>query len=351
MNSRPYDGRPPCNDCGLCSGYGCSINAKGSPAVTLLRKALLTGRCQLRPETRAVRLLSQAGAISGVEVIGPDGSRQTLRADRYVLAASPIEDARLLLLSDPGGPGLGNSSGMVGRNLMFHFQTQAIGIFNERFHGHRGRSVTHGIADFRGVPGDPQHPLGGIIEIGTSSEALGESINYVTFPGIGTKLKNWVRQSPFRDRLMALEMQAEDAPQLTNRVDLDPKVRDLDGLPVARVTYSNHAFELGARAFYSPKMLDILVKAGAKYAFIAPSDDPPQSRHVMGTLRCGNDSKTSVCDPTGRFHDYPNLYAADGSLFPTSAGYNPILTIVTVASRVAGEMISPGSPEKALPPA
>ena len=55
------------------------------------------------------------------------------------------------MLSDLGGPGLGNSSDMVGRNLMFHFQTIAVGIFKQRFHGERGRSVTHGIADFRGV--------------------------------------------------------------------------------------------------------------------------------------------------------------------------------------------------------
>src|SRR5262249_50160837 len=41
--SRPYDGRPACVDCGLCSGFGCSINAKGVPAVVTVRKALLSG--------------------------------------------------------------------------------------------------------------------------------------------------------------------------------------------------------------------------------------------------------------------------------------------------------------------
>ena len=143
-------------------------------------------------------------------------------------------------------------------------------------------------------------------------------------------------------------MQAEDAPQPTNRVDLDPAVRDLDGLPVARITYENHAFELAARDFYAPKLLDILGAAGARCAFIAPHDAIPQSAHVMGTLRFGSDPATSVCDADGQFHDIGNLYAADGSLFPTSSGFNPTLTIMALAMRVAGGMVSPGSPERAI---
>src|SRR6185503_18883071 len=52
----PYDGRPPCVDCGLCSGFGCAINAKGVPAVVSVRKALLSKRCQLRYNAHVVRL-------------------------------------------------------------------------------------------------------------------------------------------------------------------------------------------------------------------------------------------------------------------------------------------------------
>jgi choline dehydrogenase-like flavoprotein len=68
----------------------------------------------------------------------------------------------------------------------------------------------------------------------------------------------------------------------------------------------------------------------------------------MGTLRFGADPKTSVCDPTGQLHDVGNLYAADGALFPTSSGFNPTLTITALAMYVAGNMVSPGSPLKAL---
>jgi choline dehydrogenase-like flavoprotein len=55
-----------------------------------------------------------------------------------------------------------------------------------------------------------------------------------------------------------------------------------------------------------------------------------------------------VCDPTGRFHDVGNLYAADGSLFPTSSGFNPTMTIMALAMRVAAGMAYPGAPERAL---
>jgi gluconate 2-dehydrogenase alpha chain len=355
VNSQPYDGRPACVDCGFCSGYGCPSHAKGSTAITGLRRALLGGHCLLRAETKVTRLLMNASGteVTGVEALGPDGQPETYRADRYVLAASPIEDARLCFLSDREGDGVGNSSGMVGRNLTFHFQTNGIGIFEERMHGHRGRTVTHGFSDFRGVPGDPDRPLGGIVELSGSSGPIFEASIYRQAMSFlrsfdGPRFKRLMRQSPFRDRVVALAMQAEDAPQASNRVDLDPDVRDLDGLPVARVTYANHRFELDAREHYAPMMLELLRASGARWGGILPIDEIPASAHIHGTLRSGDDPATSVCDAGGRFHDVGNLWAGDGSLFPTSSGFNPTLTITALAARVAAGIVFPGSPERAL---
>jgi len=352
VNSQPYDGRPACVDCGFCSGYGCPSHAKGSPAVTALRRALVSGNCQLRSETRVVRLLASASGseITGVEAIGPGGERLTFRADRYVLCASPIEDARILLLSDPE---LGNASGLVGRNLTFHFQTNAIGIYEERTHGHRGRTVTHGFSDFRGVPGDPDRPLGGIVEISGSEGPIFEATIYRQAMSQlrsfdGPRFKRLMRQSPFRDRIVALAMQAEDAPQVTNRVDLDPEVRDLDGLPVARITYRNHPFELTARELYAPRLLELVRTSGARWGGVLPIDEIPASAHVMGTLRFGDDPTASVCDAGGRFHQIGNLWVGDGALFPTSSGFNPTMTLVALAARVAAGMVFPGAPERAL---
>jgi gluconate 2-dehydrogenase alpha chain len=352
--SRDYRGRPPCNDCGFCSGYGCPINAKGSPPVTLLREALLSGRVQVRTNARATRLATDSSGrrVVAVEYLDADGNPASVAGDRFVLAASAIESARLCLLSDPGGPGLGNSSGLVGRNLMFHYQTIGVGLYQESLHGERGRSVTTGISDFRGVPNDPNRPLGGIVEFGTNSEKIADARTYLLELGYrGRAFKEYLRASPFGAHIAVLIMQAEDAPQPTNRVDLDPDVRDIDGHAVPRITYRPHAFELAASAFYAPGLIDLHGAAGAQFAFVSPPYEggpTPSTRHVMGTLRMGTDPARSVTDSFGRFHDIENLYSCDGAPFPTSSGYNPTLTIQALSLRTAGAILDPLRPDALL---
>jgi gluconate 2-dehydrogenase alpha chain len=367
--TRPYDGRSPCVSCGFCSGYGCPRNAKGSPAVTTLRKALLTGSCQLRYNAHVSRLVLDAAKrrVVGVEYIDDDGQLLTAAADIVILAASPIESARLCFLSDPDGPGVGNSSGHLGRHMMFHFQTIGVGIYKQRLHGDRGRSITNGMSEFRGItPGGaglrPDWPLGGVVEFGTSSEpitAARESLRpeAITFARlVGVSLKQLLVESPFSAHIAVMIMQGEDAPQPTNRVDLDPAVRDVFGLPVPRLTYQNHAFELAAAEFYKPKMLEVHEAAGAAYGFFNPFEPavPPRSRHILGGLRMGADPRASVCDPWGKLHDLDNLYCADGGVFVTGSGYNPVPTIIALALRTAAAIVSPESPERMLalePPA
>jgi choline dehydrogenase-like flavoprotein len=368
VNSEYRDGRPPCIDCGWCNGFGCPNHAKGTPPVTTLRRALLSGRCQLRCNASVVRLQSRGGEVSGVEYVDGEGRHQVARADAYVLAASAIESAKLCLLSDPDGDGLGNSSGQVGRNLMFHFQTIVTGFLPQRIHGQRGRVNTHAMSDFRGVEpggeairlfdvGGVKHAfLGGICEFsGSQSLPITEdgSVYTLQLPAAfgtryGAPLKNALRDLPLGQHLFGLVMQAEDAPQLTNRVDLDHRYRDVFGLPIARITYRNHPYELSARAFYVPYMREVVRNSGARaisingvdtYAFTAPCSPaavgPPVTRHVFGTLRMGDDPATSVVDPHGRFHDVANLYAVDGSIFPTISGYNPTLTLIAASLRIA----------------
>jgi choline dehydrogenase-like flavoprotein len=62
----------------------------------------------------------------------------------------------------------------------------------------------------------------------------------------------------------------------------------------------------------------------------------------------GDDPRASVCDRWGKFHDIDNLYCADGGVFVTSSGYNPTPTIIALALRLAGAIVSPGAPERAL---
>jgi gluconate 2-dehydrogenase alpha chain len=363
ITSQFYDGRPPCNDCGPCSGFGCPNHAKGSPAVTTLRTALLSGRCQLRYSAHVTKLVNDGGHVAAVEYIDADGNPQSAVADAFVLSASAIESARLCLLSPtPSSGALGDSSGMVGRNLMFHLQTNVNGFQPRRVHGDRGRAVSTGISDFRGVePGGasvrvidvgsgPQVFMGGICEM-SASQGLpitedGE-VYALQLPGFlgarrGLALKNAMRDLALGQHLFGLLMQAEDAPQVTNRVELDPGVRDVFGLPVPMITYASHEYERSARAFYAPFMRQVVSNAGATQTFLAPAScsnpavaGPSTSRHIMGTLRMGDDPATSVVDSGGRFHDVDNLYAADGSVFVTSGGWNPTLTIIAVSLKIA----------------
>ncbi|MFN8644483.1 MAG: GMC family oxidoreductase [Candidatus Binatia bacterium] len=368
INSRPYPPipalqRPPCVNCGFCSGFGCPSNAKSSAAVTTLRAALLSGRCQLRYNCFARRLVvaSGGGRVSGVEYVDPGGEIRTAGADHVVLAASAMESARLALLSDlplSEGPAF-----HLGRHMLFHRQTLGVGIFKQRLHGERGQSVTNGISDFRGVNegGTALHPdgrpLGGIVEFGTSSEPIGsgksatDSLDVAAnIPAAGdVRLKQLLVESPFHAHIAVLIMQAEDAPQATNRVDLDPSVRDVFGLPVVRLTYASHRFELDAAAFYKPKLVEIARLAGAQFGFVDPtSGGVPRSRHVLGGLRMGDSPATSVTDRWGRFHDFENLYCMDGGVMPTGSGYNPTLTLIALALRAAAHVADPDGPERRI---
>lgn len=365
INSRPYPAaaalqRPPCVSCGFCSGFGCPNNSKSSAAVTTLRAALLTGNCQLRFNCFARRLLTGGARqhVVGVEYVDPDGNIQMAMADRYILAASAMESVRLALLSDLA---LGSGPQFhLGRHMLFHYQTNGVGIFRQRVHGERGSSVTNGMSDLRGVTEGGtglamDRPLGGIVEFGTSSEPIStgksalRALDVATNTGRAIGLKDLLVESPFHAHIGVMIVQAEDAPQPTNRVDLDPTVRDVFGLPVVRLTYRNHAFELDAAAHYKPLLVDIMRRAGAIFGLIDPSSGtPPRSRHVLGGLRMSASPAESVCDPFGRFHDIDNLFCMDGGVMPSGSGYNPTLTLISLALRAAGNLVEPGAADRRI---
>jgi choline dehydrogenase-like flavoprotein len=97
--SRPYNGRPVCNDCGFDGGFGCPIGAKSSPAITALRDALMTGRVRLIPEVYVYRLNLDGDRVASVSYFDADGGSHEMEADVVVIAGSAIESARLCLLS------------------------------------------------------------------------------------------------------------------------------------------------------------------------------------------------------------------------------------------------------------
>ncbi len=366
INSEPYDGRPACNNCGFCGWYGCPIDAKGDP-VALLRRALRTGRLEIRPESRVtgVALDASGRRATGVRYLDAERVERHVRADHVVLAAGAFETPRLML-GQTGAPdgGLGNSSGLVGRHLMFHFQTLTVGAFPFRLHTMRGRCVTAAHDD--SIVGDEAQQAaaraarlpwirGGLTEHGGGNQPVSEAKLY----GSGRLHGAAMRDSSLRDRLWVFTVQGEDLAQPINRIDLDPTVVDAWGLPAGRITYRPHRHELVLSDHVAPTHEAILRDAGAEWAFTTtspPVDAPgtsttshaggraatyetPASYHIMGTCRMGTDPTTSVVDPDGHLWDVDNVLVADSSVFPTSAGYNPTLTLVSVAHRFARHLV------------
>ena len=120
--TRSKGSRDPCLYTGYCGSYGCTSGAKGSSRAALLDRAVATGRCEIRPLSRATRIVTDArGRATGVEYVDATGATHRLDARVVVVACQAIETSRLLLAST--GPrlaaGLGNRFDQVGRRILF----------------------------------------------------------------------------------------------------------------------------------------------------------------------------------------------------------------------------------------
>jgi choline dehydrogenase-like flavoprotein len=342
-NSVAYDGRPACNNCGFCAYFGCPIHAKGDP-VALLTKTMATGRAELMPETCVTRIRTRGRRATGVEYIDGDGVARSMDANLVIVAGGAIETPRLLLLSGLEHPALG-------RHLMVHFQTIVVGHFTDlRLHPHKGRSVTH-VHDDAMVQDDASRAAaaeaglpwirGGLVEHAGGGHAIMEARHTPW----GRHHAQSMRDSNLGDRMWAFIMQGEDLAYETNAVDLSPSVRDVRGLPVARVTYQPGPHELAASKHHGRILESVLDEMGADWTIHTSSPGVeknnvgmspiPESRHVMGTARMGDDPATSVVDRWGRVHSLDNVVVADSSVFVTAAGYGPTLTLVALAARAA----------------
>jgi choline dehydrogenase-like flavoprotein len=351
VNSTDYDGRPACNSCGLCSGFGCPINARGDALVSWLNPAVLTGRVRVieRAFVHRIETTPGGGRATTVRYIDAGGAERTIGAGVVVAAGSPINTARLLLMSANGShpDGLGNGSGQVGRNIMFHNFTLAGAGFERDIHPLRAQSNSLQLDDLVGpFKGAAVQALGvpwvkgGLVQVGGGLPLFSESALYAGLIGYGQPHKELMKFGLLHARTAGSQLVGEDLPQAENRVDLDPGVKDHHGFPAARITYSPHRHEQAAALVLAPRMEAFHALApGALGAAVIPypliNQGIPATAHLAGTARMGEDPETSVCDAGGRLHELDNVWVADASTFPTFPGFNPTLTIMANALRIA----------------
>jgi choline dehydrogenase-like flavoprotein len=259
-----------------------------------------------------------------------------------VLACNAIESARLLLLSQSTRfpDGLANHNGLVGRFLTVHEYTEAIGIFEGEplYPWAGGGYISSGTADYYATDESRGFIGGGLIAAGSAGFPLPVNWALPEKPAWGAEAKRIDRE--YFNRSMSAGIVLQDLPQVTNRVDLDPTVRDAWGLPVARVTHAAHANDLAMANWLVDRCGEILEAAGASKVWRNYIDSiTGNAVHQHGTLRMGDDPSASVVDAAGRTHSVENLYVVDGSVFPTPAGVNPTLTIMANAWRVADGLV------------
>jgi choline dehydrogenase-like flavoprotein len=338
--SQPYRGRPGCAHCGFCIGFGCEMRAKSSTLYTTIPEAEATGRCEVRSGSYVGRIeTNAAGRTTGVTYFDKDKREHFQKARAVVVCANGAETARLLLLSANAKfpQGLANSSGMVGRNLMFNTYAQVNAVFEHELNEFKSVQVTRIVHDY--YDHDPKRGFygGGGMDGRIGPMPIAWSLLSPP-PGKtwGVEFKSLLESLP---RTMVSATHGTSLPLATNTIDLDPELKDAWGLPALRMTYKDHPDDLAMARFLQERAVEIMQAAGAQQVWKEPVVEATGSPHLLGTARMGNDPKNSVVDKFHRTHDIRNLFICDGSSFVTSGRGQPTMTIQALAFR-AGDHIA-----------
>jgi choline dehydrogenase-like flavoprotein len=340
INSQPYRGRPACVHCGFCHGFACEVVAKASTLTTVIPEAEATGRCEVRPDSYVARIeTSKQGRTTGVAYFDRNRQERFQKAKAVVVCANGAETPRLLLMSSNAQfpQGLANSTGLVGKYLMFNYTSRALGVFEHELNEYKSVQVTRIVHDF--YDSDPKrgHYGGGGLDARIGPQPTTWAIRTATEgPSWGSAYKARLREFP---RSMQVACHGTSLAVESNNITLDPDVKDASGLPAIRVTYKDHPDDLANARFLQDRGAEILDAAGALRVTKAPVTESNFAVHLLGTCRMGNDPARSVVDRFHRTHDIPNLFLCDGSSLVTSGRGQPTMTIQALAFR-AGEHIA-----------
>ncbi|WP_416907480.1 MAG: GMC family oxidoreductase [Polymorphobacter sp.] len=335
INSVEYRDRPPCIQCGLCGGFACEVKAKSSSVWTVIPEAEATGRCEVRANSYVFRIgMNAAGRATGVHYFDAGRQEQFQNARAVVVCANGGETPRLLLNSATNAQpqGLANSSGMVGRYLMFNKGGGAAARFEHPLNEYKGANVTRILHDF--YDSDPKRGFyggGGFDARSGGPLTWGQSVPKGT-PSWGPGFKEYLKSYTY---WMTVSGHGTSLAVETNRVDIDPELKDDWGVPAIRVTYKDHPDDVKHAKWMSERAVEIMDAAGAKQIEAREIGEATGGVHLLGTCRMGNDPATSVIDKYHRTHDVRNLFLCDGSSMVTSGRGQPTQTIEALAFRAA----------------
>lgn len=335
-----------CWNLGSC-GMGCPTNAKQSMLVTTIPAALERG-ARLLVETRAQELVHRGGRITALDClpVRPDGSAASDRALRitakhFVVAGGAINSPALLLRS-----GLPDPHGRLGQRSFLHPVLISAAVFDQRVEGWSGAPQTIYSDHFLGVD-----PIDGPIGYKLEAPPIHPVIFASTLAGFGLEQARQLKLFPHIHALLALLRDGFHAQSPGGRVTLRG-----DGSPVLDYPLTDFVMDGARRALLS--MAEIQFAAGAREVIpvhelarsyrswdeakaeitalpMKPLLTRVVSAHVMGGCGLAGDEKLGVLRPDGQHWQIENLSVHDGSIFPTSIGANPQLSIYGIVNRLA----------------
>ena len=347
--------RKACYYSNFCGSYGCSSGAKGSSREALLKPALATGNLTLLTNTHVKYLhTSQKDKVDYAVVVDAiSGKEKKIKAKLFVVAAQAHESARLLLNSaNKHHPdGLANSSGELGKNLLFSGGGSGQGELHKESLKEikfddlmtTGLFVNRSVLDWYFV----DHWWDGKFK-GGSVEFMFEHQNIISRARKhnyednqlvwGKALGDRVVKRFTKQKNIRFEIFNDWLPNDNCFVALDETHTDKYGMPVGKLRLEGHPQDVKVGKYIAKKCEGILEEMGAKNVYSSISSGAAQNL-VAGGCRFGDDAKTSVLNKNCQAHDVTNLYVADASFMPTGGSVAYTWTIYANAFRVADKII------------
>lgn len=339
-NTVPYAGRLACCGSNSCTPL-CPSGAKYD-ALTHVEAAERAGARVLHDTVVHRVAIGDDRQVTTVGFKRPDGSEGTIGGRIFVLSAHAFETPKIMLMSraENTADGVGNSSGLVGRNLMDHPYKATWAIADRPVWPMRGPVAISSIENTRWGNWRAERPAFRVaiynLGWGWATGAPVTTISGFIDQGLeGAALSRAIREDVSRQVMIA--SLTEQLPDPENRIEPDFGQRDAIGIPRPKITYRFDDYTHRGMAASEAAHEDILARLGT---------DPPRhsdgvlaGSHIMGTCKMGRDPRTSVVDPDLRSHDHPNLFLLGSSVFPTGGAANPTLTIAALSLRAVAPIL------------